>query len=269
MAITDPPVADRPNPALLDVGVPSEHGGWSLTLEPVVLGLIVAPSIAGFLLGVLAVLLFMMRTPLRIVLVDRVRHRTLPRTRLARRVVSIEGAIALALGIAAVVLADAAFWWPLLAATPLLALESWFDARSRSRRLVPELAGSIGVGAVAAAISLAGGVSPEIAAGLWVVIAGRVLTAIPFVRVQLRRAKAQVHRLWHSDLAQVLGVATVGAGWLGGIVPALAIGAVGVLALFGLIAVRRPTPAVPILGAQQVVLGLFVVLVTGLAVTAP
>ena len=36
------------------VAVPSEHGGWGLTAEPVLLGLIVAPSAAGACLGAAA-----------------------------------------------------------------------------------------------------------------------------------------------------------------------------------------------------------------------
>jgi hypothetical protein len=46
------------------VVIPSEHGGWGLTLEPVVLGLLVAPSIAGLAIGVAAFLAFLVRTPL-------------------------------------------------------------------------------------------------------------------------------------------------------------------------------------------------------------
>src|SRR5438067_8458307 len=38
------------------VVIPSEHGGWGLTLEPALLGLLVAPSIAG---GALAIAAFL------------------------------------------------------------------------------------------------------------------------------------------------------------------------------------------------------------------
>ncbi|NND04465.1 MAG: hypothetical protein HKN91_16945, partial [Acidimicrobiia bacterium] len=41
--------ADRAS--LRAVAVPTEHGGWSLTLEPVILGLIVAPTGSGVALG--------------------------------------------------------------------------------------------------------------------------------------------------------------------------------------------------------------------------
>ena len=67
------------------VAIPSEHGGWGLTLEPALLGLLVAPSIAGAAIGLAAFLAFLVRTPLKTVLVDRVRHRELDRDRVARQ----------------------------------------------------------------------------------------------------------------------------------------------------------------------------------------
>ena len=60
------------------VAIPSEHGGWGLTAEPALLGLLVAPSIAGGVLAVAAVVAFLARTPLKLVLVDRWRRRRLP-----------------------------------------------------------------------------------------------------------------------------------------------------------------------------------------------
>ena len=59
--------------------IPSEHGGWGLTLEPALLGLLVAPSIAGGALAIAAFLAFLVRTPLKVLLVDRRRHRELDR----------------------------------------------------------------------------------------------------------------------------------------------------------------------------------------------
>ncbi|HEX4980427.1 MAG TPA: YwiC-like family protein, partial [Ilumatobacteraceae bacterium] len=72
------------------VGVPSEHGGWGLTLEPVLLGLIVAPSLAGALLGAAALLAFLVRTPLKLAAVDARRGRWLERSRLATKIAVAE-----------------------------------------------------------------------------------------------------------------------------------------------------------------------------------
>ena len=81
----------RPRSLVRSVAVPSEHGGWGLTLEPGLLGLLVAPSAAGALLAIAALIAFVSRTPLKVVLVDRWRGRRLERTVIAARVVLITG----------------------------------------------------------------------------------------------------------------------------------------------------------------------------------
>lgn len=251
------------------VAVPSEHGGWSFTLEPAILGLLVAFSGAGAALTGAALLAFVARTPLKVVLVDRWRGRQLERTRLARRVLIVELIGIVALAALAALTAHATFWWPLAAAAPLIIVELWHDMRSKSRHLVPELAGTVGIGAVATAVALAGAADTGAAFGLWVVIAARSIAAVLFVRVQLLRFKGHEHHLWHSDVAQLLAVAVVLAGWLGGVVPGAAVVVVAALAVFELIAVRRSPQRAAMIGAQQVVLGLTVVLVTALGVRAP
>jgi YwiC-like protein len=65
---------------LVAVALPSEHGGWSLTLEPALLALLVAPNWSGLALAAVAAVAFVVRTPVKCVLVDRWRHRRLPRT---------------------------------------------------------------------------------------------------------------------------------------------------------------------------------------------
>ncbi len=251
------------------VALPAEHGGWSLTLEPVVLGLLVAPSAAGWLLGAAAFLGFLARTPLKLALVDRWRKRRLDRTILAERVAAVEIAALGGALVGAAVLGDAALWLPLALAAPLFGVELWFDARSRGRRLVPELAGSVGMGAFAAAIALAGGEARLLAFGLWAVVAARAMAAMPFVRVQLRRAKGQPHSTRHTDAAQAVAVAVAWAGAAVGAVPAAGAIAVTVLAAVHLVAARRAPPPAPVLGAQQVALGLGVVVATALGARAP
>jgi hypothetical protein len=47
------------------VAIPSEHGGWGLTFEPVLLGLLVEPSWPGVAIGAAALTAFLVRTPLK------------------------------------------------------------------------------------------------------------------------------------------------------------------------------------------------------------
>ncbi|MFP3906526.1 MAG: YwiC-like family protein, partial [Acidimicrobiales bacterium] len=168
--------------------MPTEHGGWSLTLEPVVLGLLVAWSWPGLALGLAAMLAFLARTPLKLVLVDRWRGRWLARTRVAARVATVElFALVVLVAVAAMGADGRWFWLPLIAAAPLVAIELWFDMRSRGRRLLPELAGTIGIGSVAAAIALLGDAETAVAMALWLVVAARAAAAIPYARTQVLR----------------------------------------------------------------------------------
>jgi hypothetical protein len=246
------------------VAMPAEHGGWGLTLEPVLLGLLVAPSWAGASIGAAAFLAFLARTPAKLVAVDKRRDRWLARSRLAFLVAGAE-----LLLIAALV---AAATWSAVAvvaagvALPLVAVEWSFDIRSRGRRLLPELCGAVGIGASAAAIIIVDGGAATLAIGCWLVLAARSLGAIPFVRSQIVQARRGVLDTRSSDLAQVaaVGLATTAAV----LDRAVLLGALGVAALAGLQLwwVRRAPPAVKVLGMRQMALGLSLVVVTALGV---
>jgi hypothetical protein len=253
---------------LVAVAVPTEHGGWGLTLEPALLGLLVAPSWSGAALAAAALVAFVARTPVKVALVDRWRHRRIPRTVLAERVAVIELGLLLGLVAVAIVTADGAFWVPIVIALPLVAIELWFDMRSRSHRLLPELAGTIGIGGVSAAIVLADGGDARVAAALWCIVAARAVASIPFVRLQLCRYKHQPSRRSTSDAAQVVAVAVaIGAFALDTRVLA-GVTAIVALSVLQAWASRRPPPAAATLGAQQVIAGLTVVVVTALGVLA-
>jgi hypothetical protein len=250
------------------VALPKEHGGWSFTLEPVALGLLVAPSWPGAALGAVALLGFLARTPVKLYLVDRQRSRRLARTRLAKRIGAVELALAGVIFAVAWATAAAVFWWPLAVAVPLIGLELWYDMRSRSRSLVPELAGSIGIGAVAAAIALADGATTAVAAGLWSVAAARAVAAVPFVRLQLRRLKRQPHNRLPSHLAQLVALAVVVIAAILSAAPVAAVIAVTMMVLVHVVLAYLPPSSVPVLGAGQVVIGLTVVLTTALGALA-
>jgi len=250
------------------VALPSEHGGWSLTVEPAVLGLVVAWSWPGLALGLAALVAFIARTPLKVVLVDRWRHRHLGRTRLASRIAAAELAVGAALVVAAFTTGASRFWVPLVVAAPLIGLELWYDMRSRSRRFVPELAGTIGIGSVAAAVALAGGSSVGLAWGLWAVIAARSVAAIPYVRTQILRTRAKPSPRWRSDIAQIMALLTVGIAWALGLIPLAPVASIAVLAAFNIWAVRAaPRPAV-VIGIQQMIFGIAVVATTAISVLA-
>ena len=244
------------------MALPTEHGGWGLTLEPCLLGLLVAPSLAGAALAAATFLAFLVRTPLKLALVDRRRGRRLARTALATRIAAVESLLLVALALLATALAGPRLWLPVALAAPLVAVEAWYEIRSRGRRLVPELAGAVGVSAAAAAIAVAGGAALPLAIGLWLVLAARGATSIPQVRAQI----ASLH-------GRAVSPATTVAGDLGALALAATAAALdaslvaGALAIVAVVVVqrlgaRRPIPAPKVVGLRQLGLGLGVVLVT-------
>jgi hypothetical protein len=237
-----------------------------LTAEPVLLGLLVAPSVAGALIGAAGVLAFLARTPLKVALVDASRHRDLARTALARRIAAIELVVLVALVAGAVLTASATFWVPAVVAAPLFGLELWFDMRSRGRRLVPEMAGAVGISALATMIVLADGVSSPLAVGLWLVLAARVLTAIPFIRRQVAALHGRSTPAWPLALWDLGAIAVAAAAVA--LDRSLAAGAVavGAVVVAQRLSTLRPTPRAVVLGIRQMVLGLAVVVATWLGV---
>jgi len=251
------------------VVVPSEHGGWGLTAEPVLLGLLVAYSWSGVAIGVVALLGFLLRTPVKLLAVDHRRGRHLERDRRARRVALVE-TVLLAVFVTAAS-AGAGWTWlvPVATASPLVAVEFWYDVRSRSRRLVPELCGAVGVSSTAAAIIVAGDGSARLAAAVWLILAGRVVASIPFVRTQIQRLRHGDASLRVADALQVAGVAVALVGVIVDVAVVVGAGSVAVLAILQAMWMRRsPVPPAVQIGVRQMLLGLAVVIATAVGVLA-
>jgi hypothetical protein len=248
------------------VAIPREHGGWGLTIEPVLLGLLVAWSWEGLLIGLAAFGGFLARTPAKLAGVDARRGQWRDRSRLAARIAAVELVVIVALVVVATVSAGWRWWLPVLAAGPLVAIELWFDLRSKSRRLVPELCGAVGVAAAAAAVVLAAGADDRLAFAVWLVLTARAVMTIPFVRAQIMRARRGITDTRGSDVAQLAGLA-VAAGAIA-IEPTVWPGAT-ILALIAAAEswwVRRDPPAVKVIGLRQMGLGFAVVLATAIGV---
>ena len=245
------------------VAMPTEHGGWGLTTEPGLLGLLIVPSIAGGLLAVAALVAFVARTPSKLVAVDVRRGRWTHRTTLAAAVAAGELAVLVLLVGVAVRTGDP-FWWPFAAAVPFIAVEAWFEVRSRGRRLAPELAGAIGVSSVAAAVVVSGGGDDRLAAAAWLVLAARAVTSIPHVRSQIARLHGRPDPRRTTALADAGAVALA----LGAVAfdPSLALGAAAVVAVIVVQRAtdHRPVPRPAVIGATQMAMGFGVVAVAAL-----
>lgn len=254
--------AARERAAWRAVAVPSEHGGWGLTLEPVVLGLLLAPSWAGVLIGVAAFGAFLARTPAKLVAVDVRRSRWLPRTSLAARIAAVELVVVAAAAAGATVSAGPSWWWAVALAAPLIMIEASFEVRSHGRRLAPEVCGAVGVAATTSAIVLTGGGGVHLAAAAWLVLGARSVGAIPFVRAQIVRARRGLVDVRASDTAQLVALAI---GWLASVVDHRVVA--GSVALSAIVAAqawwsRRDPPPVTVIGMRQMLLGLTLVAAT-------
>jgi hypothetical protein len=267
---TTGPALRSPRSEFRSVALPSEHGGWGLTAEPALVGLIVAPSVAGACLAGAALTAFLIRTPLKFAAVDRRRHRSLARTRIAQRVATVELVALAALVVTAVLAADAPFWQPLVVAAPLIAVEGWFDIRSRGRRLAPELAGATAVASVVAMIVLAGGRNTAFAAAVWLVLAARTVTSIAWVRAQVARlhGHASSARATTADLADLAAIALAATAVI--VDRRLIAGAVAVAVVLATQRTwgRTDPPRPVVLGMRQMALGFGVALVTAVGIVA-
>lgn len=245
-------------PTFKSVAMPAQHGGWSFVLEPVIIAVLVAPTLAGLLLGVAALMVFLLDQPLRIALKDRRKGKRYARTRLAEQFVlayGLIGAFALA---GAVLLAPHPFWLPLLAAVPLALIQLGLDMRNQARSATAEIAGALAFASVAPAIALMAGWPLAAAFGLWAVLALRDSSAILYVRARLRLEKGKPAKSVAALLSQFVMVVGLALLALLGAAPWLAL-AGGLLlagrAVIGLSRWRRPLPAVQ-LGIREVVFGL-------------
>jgi len=86
------------------VAVPKEHGGWGFLLDPILLGLLVAPSPAGLFLVLLDLAAFLARTPLKIVWKDTQRGRRYARTAAALKALFVYAVLAVFSLVAALIL---------------------------------------------------------------------------------------------------------------------------------------------------------------------
>jgi hypothetical protein len=158
--------------------------------EPVVLGLLLAFSRPGVGLSLAAVGAFLARHPLRLALSDRRRGARHPRTALAWRFAALYGLLSL-VGLALTWGMPALAWTPLVLAAPLGLVQLAYDARLQGRRLLPEVAGGVALGALAAAILLAGHWRTGIAAAAWALLAARNVSSVLYVRTRLRLDRGQ------------------------------------------------------------------------------
>jgi hypothetical protein len=194
------------------VVLPPEHGGWSFLAEPLVLGLIAAPSAAGALVAIAAAAAFLARQPLRLLAGDRRRARRYPRTVAAERAFAVLAAIAAAAFAGATALSRGPLWIAAAIAVPIAAAALGFDLARRSRGAAAEGLAALGLGGTAAAIALAAGWPWAPAFGLWGVLAARAIPTVLYVRARLRLERSAPSSPWPALGSAAIAIG--GVGWL-------------------------------------------------------
>jgi hypothetical protein len=168
------------------VFLPKEHGSWSLVLEPLALGLLVAPSSAGGALTVTALAAFFARRPFKALSAPAAKRR-----REARETVVMFSALGVAGLFVVLVLGGITPLWPLLLAAPLAGLFAWFDAQNGSRAAAAEAAGSAAFALVPAALATLAGWSAGPALALAGLALARSVPTVLTVRSSLRISKGE------------------------------------------------------------------------------
>jgi len=244
--------------AMLRLLLPKEHGSWSLTFEPVALGLLAAPSRPGMSFALAASAGFFLRRPLKLVL----QARPDPRQRLAAYGVGGLSLLALAGLLGAIGLGSVVQLWPLLPVLAAGALFLWFDARNEGREGAAEIAGAAAFALLPAVFASLAGWRWESSLALAAVMLARSVPTVMLVRARLRRAKGRPTATRPALVATLC--ATILLLWLAGraMIPWLA-GAVSVLLLARAVwyLSAQPTPlTAKQIGVLELILGLAVVL---------
>jgi hypothetical protein len=256
-----------PGVSVRKIAIPVEHGGWGILFEPILLGLIAFPSVAGLLISLAAVGAFFARQPLKLALVDWRRGRIYPRTRTSAFLAAGFAFSAALLLAGAIASSGSRILLPLLLAAPLAMIQVWFDAKNDSRRLLPELSGAAAMSGVAGMIALAAGGGWLLAAVIWSVMVGRALPTILYVRSRvLMERGAGVSRAIPilAHVAAVLVALVLFANALAPIVVPIALALLLLRCAIGLSPLRlRASPRA--VGFTEIAWGVATVIVIGLA----
>jgi hypothetical protein len=247
-----PPAARAP---VQSVFLPKEHGSWSLVLEPLALGLLVAPSWAGGALAGAVLAGFFARRPLKAA------HAPVPSVRRheARATVVMWSALVVAGLFEAGVLGGWSGLWPLLPAAWLGAVFVWFEAQGESRAAAAEAAGCAAFALVPAAVATLAGRPVATALMLAVVALARSVPTVLVVRTCLRLAKGSEAERFLPLLASAVAFGALGV--IGAEGPGLAVvlGAILLGRALWLLGPWRPAWPARRIGQMEAALGLLYV----------
>jgi hypothetical protein len=244
------------------IALPTEHGGWGFLLEPLVAGLSIAFSIGGVWIAVMIIGAFLLRQPLKMLILDRRGTRDGGRAAVARKYICFYTLICASGAIGAFFTAGIESLVPLACVLPLAAVQNYHDTFRRSRNLVAEIAGAVAISASIAAIAIAGGLNQLAALGLWAVFVARLVPSILYVRERLLVEKGKAYSRLLPIIVHFAAVGAIGTLAVFGLASFLTV-AVMLILLFrcysGLRPGRKPMKAMQI-GVRELIYGIFLVI---------
>ena len=163
---------------------PREHGSWSLALEPLVLGLAVAPSGAGLALAVATLGAFFARRPLRLCW-----EGDSPEAAPAARALLLCSLVVVAAMGVAVILNGVVWLAWLLPPAALGAVFLFHDLRRHGRAAPVEIAGAAAFAFLPAVLARLAGFPPASALALAAVCLARHVPTVLYVRARVRAQK--------------------------------------------------------------------------------
>ena len=143
--------------------LPAEHGSWFMLGFPMVLGLLLRPSLAGLCLALAALSFFFGRPPLR-----RLLNRQKDPAQI--RALIMLGGAAVAFGFATLLLSDFRFLIPLALVSPMVLLALRADLDRAVRSLTVEMAAQAAFAGLAAGMLVAGGGTMVQAGRAWMFV---------------------------------------------------------------------------------------------------
>lgn len=258
-----------PSPSLLtwsqgrELILPKEHGSWSLALEPLIFGLIAAPSVAGGWFALAVVAAFFARRPLRISVHEvRAERRVAARQVLAMCV----GVSALAMLVAVRLAGIAWLAWLI----PSALGGGWFiafDLRSAGREQAAEVAGAAAFAWLPAALAALAGTSASTGISLALVMCGRAVPTVLCVRAALRGRKTGAWDIAPAMASAVFAIAVTLFLSLAGLAPWITVAAMILFAFRAAWLLVAPKPAVraKTIGMLEAALGAVFVIAVALS----
>ncbi len=175
------------------VALPVEHGSWGFLMEPLVAGLVIAPSLASPWIAMLVIGAFLLRQPLKVILSGGKAGSQMPQTALAFKFALAYAAVFCAGAIGCIVYARPESFIPFAIVVPFAAYQIYCDATRNSRQLFAELLGSTAITSSIAVIALAAGWESPKAFALWAIITARLIPSILYVRNRLNLEKGKAY----------------------------------------------------------------------------